>query len=412
MTNTIVDGGDRTTSGPADQLRLEVLRSFAEVAPIRDEWDAFVERVGSDVYFTIDWLEAWWKYYGSDRQLRLFLIREQGRMVAVLPFCVEMLWVGPLPARVARLVGSDSTISVLSPPVEPPFEGAVITLILNELLIKEPCDAVSFSPLSGASSIAETASAICRDHFAFQLARNEAIAPHVMFRLPESFEQYLKALQKQQRANYVRDFAQLSKRFQISHTVIDGQRAAEHFDQFVRMHDAQWHAVGRLGHFGDWPKSMAFNADLVRKLAEENRVRLYMLAANGEPISIQYTLVFGNTACWRLPARVAKSELEKFGLGRIGLIKMIEALIAEGVRTIEAGPGHYDYKTRHGGIELPLRRLVIARSSLLSGWKVRAALLWADVLNKIYYKAWFLKVATRSPRLQHPLWNKWIRTRL
>ena len=153
MTNTIVDGGDRTTSGPADQLRLEVLRSFAEVAPIRDEWDAFVERVGSDVYFTIDWLEAWWKYYGSDRQLRLFLIREQGRMVAVLPFCVEMLWVGPIAGEggpIGRL--RIQQFAVLSPPVEPPFEGAVITLILNELLIKEPCDAVSFSPLSGASS--------------------------------------------------------------------------------------------------------------------------------------------------------------------------------------------------------------------------------------------------------------------
>ena len=79
-------------------------------------------------------------------------------------------------------------------------------------------------------------------------------------------------------------------------------------------------------------------------------MRLYMLAANGEPISIQYTLVFGNTACWRLPARVATSELEKFGLGRIELIKMIEALIAECVRTIEAGPGHYDY--RQGTVEL------------------------------------------------------------
>ena len=412
MTNSSGGAVDRSTPVAADQLHLEVLRSFAEIAAIRAEWDAFVERIGSDVYFSTDWLEVWWKHYGSGRQLRLYLIRERGRMVAALPFCAETLWVGPLPVRVARLVGSDLTISVLAPPIELRCERAVITLILNELLIKEACDAVSFSPLSGASSLPETAHTICAHNSVFQLTRNEAIGPHSMFRLPETFEQYLKALPKQQRSIYVRYLAQLSKRFQISHTVLEGQRAAEHFDQFVRMHDTQWRTDGRLGHFGDWPKSLAFNADLVQKLAEKKRARFYVLTGNGEPLSIYYAFVFGSTAYWRLSARIATVDMEKFRLGLIGLVKMIEALIAEGLQTIEGGPGHYDYKTRHGGIELPLGRLVIARAGLLSGWKVRAVLLWSDLLNMLYYRIWFLKVTTRALGLQRPLWRNWIRTRL
>ena len=33
------------------------------------------------------------------------------------------------------------------------------------------------------------------------------------------------------------------------------------------MHASQWAAEGKLGHFGDWPHSEAFNTDLVNELS-------------------------------------------------------------------------------------------------------------------------------------------------
>ena len=413
MINIVNDTADRSIpAAPDRRLHVECLSSFPELATFRDEWDAFVERVGSDIYFTIDWLESWWKYYGSGRELRCLIIRSGAQLVAALPFCVQTLWVGPVPVKVARFVGADSTIPVFSPPVEPGREQEVLGLVLDHFLTKERCDVVSLSPLSGASPITKAAQAICAAHSTFSLARDDSLEPHTIFRLPQTFDLYLSSLQKQQRSNYTRDLAHLSKRLRIAHDVISGSHAIEYFNEFERVHEAQWRATERLGHFGDWPESSAFNTELVKNFAARNRVRFHVLKGNGEPLSIQYGFVFGDTYYWRLPARNPKSELEKFGLGRVGLVKMIESLIAEGIRTIEAGPGHYDYKVRHGGVELPLRRLVVTRTSALSYWKARSALAWSDLLHLLYYRIWFLKLAWRVPQLQSSLWRTWIRTRL
>ena len=107
MINIVAETTDRSPPVEPGQLQIECLSTFSELAPFRDEWDSFVERIGSDIYFTVDWLETWWKYYGSERQLRCFLVRAGGRLVAALPFCVQMLWLGPLPVKVAQLVGAD-----------------------------------------------------------------------------------------------------------------------------------------------------------------------------------------------------------------------------------------------------------------------------------------------------------------
>ena len=43
-----------------DSLSVTIIGSFDELATVAEEWDSFVERSGSDIYFVTDWLEAWW----------------------------------------------------------------------------------------------------------------------------------------------------------------------------------------------------------------------------------------------------------------------------------------------------------------------------------------------------------------
>ena len=193
------------------ELHVECLTTFAALAPFRGEWDAFVERVGSDVYFTFDWLETWWKYYGSDRQLRCFVIRADGRVVATLPFCVQTLWVGLLPVRVAKFVGADSTTVVFSPPIEPGREGEVLVHVLRKLLVDERCDMASLSPLSGVSPLPEAAREICSINAEFRLRRDTDNGIHTIIRLPERIDAFIAALSKGQRSNYRRKLKTLSE---------------------------------------------------------------------------------------------------------------------------------------------------------------------------------------------------------
>ena len=176
------------------------------------------------------------------------------------------------------------------------------------------------------------------------------------------------------------------------------------------MHASQWAAEGKLGHFGDWPHSEAFNADLVNELSRLGRLRIIRLLADQRTISSQYAFVFGDCCYWRLPARIPDKKWHRFGLGVIGLIQMIESLIAEGVCHIEAGMGHYGYKLQLGGEELELRTAVVASTRPGAILRTRLFLAFSHFFHLAYYKIWRLRLASHLSLQLRPLSCAWIRS--
>ena len=395
----------------AGGLRLERLAAVSDLAAVRDEWDAFVEECRSDIYFTVDWLQAWWTHYGAGASFEGLVVRDGERIVAALPFCVRRVWAGPVPVRLARFVGADSTLPVFTPAVAGGFEEAALALALDRLLGGCGCDAVSLSPLAGESPLAGAAESVAAAA-GFALARSDATGPHTVFRLPGSFDAYMQTLSRSQRQSHQRYLRQLHRRHEISFRTVSGEEAIAYFERFVALHAEHWRPQGKSGHFGDWPRSEAFNRELVARMAANGRARFYEIAAGGRPIAIEYGFVLGERSFWRLPARDVDPELQKLRLGRLSLAEMFRVLIEDGRTSVEAGPGHYEYKLRLGADEHPLRRVVIAAPGASSRRRTALLLRWADVLHLVYYRGWFLKLAPRLARRRRPLWGPWIRTRV
>jgi CelD/BcsL family acetyltransferase involved in cellulose biosynthesis len=399
---------DPRRRGTMGGLTIVVLETFDELLAMKEELDAFIQGCSSDIYFTFDWLETWWKYYGGDRQLRFFLIRADGRLVAALPFCIQDLHVGPISITLAKFVGADSVISVLAPAVEPIRGNEIWNMVLHRLLVEERLDAVSLSPLSGTSSVAWAVRKVCQSSRYFEIARDESGSPHTLFFLPASLSEYMSTLSKNTRYLNRRYMRNLKRVGNITFRTLRRNEAVERFDAFAELHRLQWEAGGRLGHFGDWPSSLAFNKEIVTKLAKKDQVRFHEILCDDGLIASRYSLVLGDRCLGRLSARRLDGEVE--GIGRLALVDTIGALIREGVRLIEDGPSHYDYKVRHGGREFRLRRLVLARSSFIARNKTKLLLLWSDLVNLLYYRVWFSKLAPHVWR--RPLSRTWIMTRL
>jgi CelD/BcsL family acetyltransferase involved in cellulose biosynthesis len=396
-----------TSEAPKDvapDLRVEQLGSPEDLERVRDEWDHLVEDSGSDIYFTVDWLQAWWTHYGRGRTFVGLIAREGERLVGALPFAVERVWAGPLPVRLARFVGADSTLPVFSPAIADGFEEPVLRAAFERLLDGFGCDAVSLAPLSGESPVAAAAER-------FRL-RSDSLGPHTIFRFPASFEDYLAGLSKSQRQNHRRYLRKLEDRHQITYRTVSGADAISRFDRFLELHAAHWQAEGKLGHFGDWPASTEFNRDLIARMAATDRARFYEISGDGRVLAMEYSFVLGDRCYWRLPARDVDPELQKLRLGRLSLAEMFRVLIEDGRTMVEAGPGSYEYKLRLGAEELPLRRVVISGRSSSSRWRTALLLRWADLLHLVYYRGWFLKLAPRLRRSGRPLWGPWIRTRI
>ena len=396
---------------PRDAIACESFTDFDALANLRHDWDRFVERVGGDVYFSFDWCRIWWRHYAYRRRLCVFVFRAAGELVAILPMFIDRLRLGPVTVRLAKFIGSDSTLAVLNPPVEPDQARQVYADVLRQLLYVHKCDAVSFGPLSGERPHARTVRAACQGSPGTYVVRDQATTVHNVYTLPADSDTYLRGLQKTQRREYERGWNRLTTKHQVAVESVSGDAALPAYEAFVSLHTAQWRRARKLGHFHDWPGALEFNRDLVRTLAAEKRAGFCNLRADGELVSSNYFLRFGTHEHWRLSARDVRPQWNRAHLGILVQVRTVEAAIAAGVRRAEDGPGRYDYKTAMGALEYPLQSIVVARGAI-GRMKTRLLSVVSDALHLLYYQIWFGRIAPRLPLPRRGLWTLWTRYRV
>lgn len=392
-------------------LRLDTFTSFEEAEAMAEEWDELVATLDGSLYMTFGWCRVWWRHYGLGRALRLMAVRAGDELVGILPFFIEVLGLSFMRTRVAKFVGSDSTVALVEPVVRIDVAADAFALVVEHLFGDDGVDLVHVGPCpgEGASTDAVRRGASGIPHVA-ELARDRERGSHTAFHMPEGFGAYLAGLSRKQRANYRRNVKQLNNAFRFEFDLVsDPATLAVEFEAFVQMHQAQWRAVNRLGHFGDWPDALEFSRDLVRTLAPTDRVRLIRLLVDDRVVAYNWCFAMGETFYWRLPARVSGEEWRQFALGRVGFMKMMEMAAPEGVTAIEAGTGRYEYKELLNAKTSPLRSIVLRRRGLAPCLRTRLTLACADLLNFAYYRVWYLRVAPRVGIFRRPLWRSWIR---
>ncbi len=391
---------------------IRVLHSFADAEPMQTAWNDLVLRSGADVYQTFEWCRLWWRHYGMHRQLQLLLCFSGEEMVGLIPAFVETLWLGPARIRAAKLIGSDFSLQLCNLPIMPDAIEQAVSRAVRHFLGDEKCDVWIAGPLSGPTARIEEILDTGRNET--ELVESAESLGHSIttrFDLPHHFDEYLNEIGSRQRGNYNRSLKQFAKNHQVvTDTVTEPEEVLREFERFQWLHQAQWAAEGKLGHFVDWPKAAEFNRDLVMSFGKLGMVRFFRILADAQVASSQFCLLFGGTNYWRLPGRVCKPDWEKLSLGKMGLIQMIEASLDQGVTAVEGGRGHYDYKLQLGGREWPLRTLQFTRRGLGVSMRVKLFRAFASVLNVVYYKILFLRLLPRFPILQRSLWPVWIRS--
>lgn len=405
-------GSDGRTERTGLDCRIE--HDLGVLEPMRQKWDALVAQAGGDIYFTYDWCRTWWRHYGQERQLRVLLFYHTDQLVGLLPLVIDRLWLGLVPIRLAKLLGSDSTTVVLNPPVMPEHAQTIYAKALSFILEHEHCDALWLGPLAGDKPHRRLIRDACQDSSQFaRLLQDQDMTVHTIFRLPGSYDDYLARLEKDHRAMVRRERRIFEKQCRPTIQVIDDpQRIVPAFEEFLRLHQAQWTAQHMLGHFGDMPKAEAFNRDLIATMARRGRAMLLRAVVDGRPVAIEYAFTFAGGLYWRLPARLVGQEWERLSMGRVSLAYLVESAISRGIQWIEGGAGEYPYKRRMGATEFPVGSMLIASSRPASTFKAQLFVRLSHVLHLLYYRIWFSRLAPKLPLRRRPLWKLWIRSRI
>lgn len=401
------------TAGPA--LSLSVLDGPEALRAIAAEWDTCVLATGADIQFIADWVLTWWKHFGRGRRFAALCLKDGEALVGVLPLCIEQVWAGLLPVRVARIAGSDHNYAILRFPLPVDRAEAAFAQVFARLICEDGCHLISLSPVSGASPdllpLRAAAATAGLKSGPVKGARN-----HVLMRLPATVEDYWAGLSRRRPREHRRSLRKMEEHWRLTHRTSTPETVAADFERFAALHGTQWASTGRGGHYRDWPGSFAYYRDLLVCLAPLGRGLIEEHLGNGAVLSSRLTFRLGDTAYWRLTARCLDRDAGRTGAARVGMVERIERSIGAGARTIELGAGDYDYKVTFGGELIPLHQVVLYPRRRGGHLRARVLLAWADLVNVLYYRLWFMKLAPRvrqklglKPR---PLWRHWIRTRL
>lgn len=397
-----------TSSGPV----LDCLEAPAQTLAAGAEWDDLVAETRADIYFLTGWQAAWWDHYGksfaTSRRPICFLLRDGTELIGALPFCIETIWAGPVPVRVARLAGVDPNFAVMGLPIAAGYEETVLRAVFDHLTQRLNCAAVSLSPMSERAAQLQH----LRTAEGLSILRDDSPRGHTLMDLPDSFDGFMKALSKSRRREVRRDIKRLTETAPLTNISSTPETVGPMMDRFIALHTKQWQAAGKGGHFSDWPVAAAFYRDLLYCLAPQGQAMIDEQWQGDTLLSSQLRYTLGGKAYWWLNARETDPEFSKIGLGRVGLVERVEGLIDQGIKLVEAGAGEYEYKLSYGGELVPTHTIVLAPDRPGARLRARVLLWWADALHLFYYRAWFLKFRPRLRLRPGRLWTSWIRTRL
>ena len=249
---------------PSATAELQTFTSFDDAHAIAPEWDALITRLNGSLYMTLGWCQVWWRHYNAGRELRLIIVRADDELVGVLPFFIDELRLPFGRARVAKIVGSDSTTALVEPPVGTGVAAEAFALAMQQLFEDDRVDMVHVGPCPGVTAHVDAIRQAAANIVGVaQITRDDESGSHTVFEIREGFDAYMRNVSKNHRSNYRRNLNKLNNTFKFEVDVVrDVPMVEREFEAFVEMHQAQWKAINKLGHFDDWPASREFSRDL------------------------------------------------------------------------------------------------------------------------------------------------------
>ena len=365
--------------------------TFLDLAPLQEEWDSFVDANGSDIFMTYDWCRVWWKHYGSGRELVVFIFREKGDIVGMLPMFLETIGFGGTALRVAKLLGSDYTFFQFSLAIKRNFKQPVLEALCEDLH-RRRCDLVYLGPISGIGS----------DQEEVNIDRNYKLRVKTVFKQnfftlsPDQDEQFCK-MTESDRKDIKRSYARLRKLTGIPDSEIDCVFAdegnfEEMFGIFAQTHQLNWRMKGQGGHFTDWPKSLDFHREVAREQLAKGRLRLLKITAAGICLGYEYDYWFGNKCFEILSSRNSSGMLGSISTGKINYWEKIKILIRNDIKVLDSMRGAYEYKQNLGADSCWISSILFLGRSPASTVKILIATVVAKILQTVYYRLWFVRI--------------------
>ena len=323
---------------------IEVLPIETQVgAPGTAEWRELNQRAGAgNMFLGPEWLEPWWTHFGGGREPCSICVRENGRLIGLMPLFAESVRMGGIPVRRVAFLGDGETgcddLDVLA---EPGREREVLRHCLARLL-QLPWDVCELDGLWRGSltalQLAERFPPGRATGDVVRSARLRYLCPGIP--LEGTYEQYLATLGRREnlrrREKWI--WRQPGVAIRCARTPEEAGPATE---QFIALHRSRWAQDGGSDGLTD-QRNEAFHRDATQRLAQAGMLRMYTLFVARRPVASVYGVVHGQKFNYYQsgydPLWAPKS------VGLVLLARTVQDAFAEGLQEFDFLHGNESYK--------------------------------------------------------------------
>jgi CelD/BcsL family acetyltransferase involved in cellulose biosynthesis len=359
---------------------------------IQDDWTKLARALGADLFASFEWCATWWKHFSCDRRLEIYAFWYGPELVGLFPMFRETLRWGPLSLRTMRVLGSDHAGTRCWPLLETRFAQEVARLLLESISRAGRWDLLQIGDLPGYFPQSDALYSALRAAGVGEVYSNKDYYPHAVFTLPAKFEEYLNTLSGNERNNVRKNERRLFKSHQLKATLVPPCGIPAALKEFFQWHDEYWESQNDIGFFSLWPGSREFHSDVAQLASDAGGPVFLRVEADNQPIGLVCAHRFMERLHLFQAVRAPGGSWESYGPGRILHCETFRWCMAQGISTVDAMSGFYEYKRRLGAEFMGLTSLAVIHSSRVSRMRAKLFKAAVAVVDALYFRLWLCRI--------------------
>ena len=324
-------------------LAVSVVDRVSDLQGLRAEWDDLLHRSReASPFLSWDWQDAWWRAYGKSHALRIYTVRRDGRLVAILPLYREQVIVLPgLTCRRLRFVGTggDTSPDYLGALLDPDHEAEAAIELSDGILSSSDWDALWLSEVRvGSPFVAALEERATRR----KLRLHAGPVTHItILPLSGSWDGLLANLDRHWRQEVRRRRRRLDELGGRCAVWKDPATLDGAFDRLAELHRLRWSGRAERHAFSS-PEYLSFHREVMHRFLERGWLRLFVLEVGGEAIAMRY--------CFRFQDEVFAFQsgfdpaYGRLSPGSVLMGHVVEQSIHEGAQLVDMLKGEHPHK--------------------------------------------------------------------
>jgi CelD/BcsL family acetyltransferase involved in cellulose biosynthesis len=353
------DISETCLSTATDTLRVVRISDAQHLQSYADRWDALAGEIPFRSWL---WCDCWWRHYADARSrlLVLLVLDEHDELIGVAPWYLQS---SGRDGRVVRFLGSGEVCSDYVTLLSQPAMAEAVGRRIGQWLASEASSEWDLLDLTGVEQddpaiVALTGQLAKQGH----VVDSQADLSCWRTELSPTWDEFLASLSKSRRE---RTRAMLRRTIDTGRAVVHQVTTEQELDQafpiLIDLHQKRRRSLSQPGCFAS-PRFTSFHTEVARLLLAAGRLRLFWTELEGRPLSVEYSLVGGDTIYYYQGG--FEPELGDERPGWLSFAVSLKLAIAEGYHSFDFLRGDESYKASWRATARPLIRVrVVGRQA-------------------------------------------------